>query len=495
MSATKKILFVASEAAPLIKTGGLGDVAGSLPGALKALRKDVRIIIPAYRDVLTKLKSLTVCALLDVHLPFNVRVLEGKFPGSSIPLWLIDSAPHFDRGGGPYVDQHGKDWPDNAERFAVFAKAVEKIATDTAGLNWRPDVVHCNDWQTGLIPALLAKRPAPPATVFTIHNLAYQGNFPAHVYGDLQTRLKLPADLFRFDAMEFHGQFSFIKGGLTFADRLNTVSPTYAEEIRSAEFGCGLEGLLNHRASDLEGILNGTDYSVWNPAQDSHIAQNYDSDHLDKKSANKHALQQRMGLPVEPATPLIGMVGRLVHQKGGDLVLQALPELADTYAFHLAVLGTGDATLEQAFRRMASLYPKKISVRVGFSEEMAHLIEAGADMFLMPSLFEPCGLNQMYSLRYGTVPIVRRTGGLADTVRDATDSALSDGSANGFSFSETTPQALAGTVVRALNLYQRKPQWNSLMLSGMKDDYSWQRSAQSYIQLYARAAKSRAKGG
>ncbi len=495
MSAANKILFATSEAAPLIKTGGLGDVSGSLPVALKALRKDVRMVLPAYREVVAKVKPLNVVGVLDLGLPHSVRILEGQFPNSKIPLLLIDAPSHFDRAGNPYVDAAGKDWADNAERFAVYSKVIERIALDDVGLNWRPNVVHCNDWQTGLAAALLARHHERPTTAFTVHNLAYQGNFPASTFRALQALLKLPSELFRYDAMEFHGQFSFIKGGLAFADRINTVSPTYAKEIRTPEFGCGLDGLLNFRAGDLEGILNGADYAIWNPAQDTMIAQTYDAEHLEQKYVNKHALQQQMGLPIERDTPLIGMVGRLVEQKGVSLVLQALPDLASRFEFQLVVLGSGDLALEQAFRRMAALHPTRIAVRTGFSEPMAHLIEAGSDMFLMPSLFEPCGLNQMYSLRYGTVPIVRHTGGLADTVRDTTAGSLRDGTANGISFVECTEKALADAIGRALGLYEQKAVWRALMARAMADNYSWERSARSYLQLYAKAAKNRAKKG
>lgn len=496
MSRPKKILFVCSEAAPLVKTGGLGDVAGGLPPALKALRKDIRIVLPGYRAVLQKVKSLRVAALLDLKLPHLIRVLEGHFPDTRIPLWIIDSPAHYDREGGPYASSDGTDWPDNAERFALLAKAVEQIALDKAGLNWRPDVVHCNDWQTGLIPALLSAHSDRPATVFTIHNLAYQGNFPASTFSDLQAKFQLPTALFRFDTMEFYNQFSFIKGGLALADRLNTVSQTYAKEIRSPEFGCGLDPLLNFREHDLEGILNGADYEIWNPAKDGFIAQPYDADSLDLKIANKQALQKQFGLPQSDATPVIGMVGRLVHQKGGDLVLNALPELLAKHEFQLVVLGSGDPTLEKSFTHFASLSPQRVAVRTGFSESLAHVIEAGADMFLMPSRFEPCGLNQMYSLRYGTVPIVRYTGGLADTVHDVRDIAKDENGNSiqptGFVFVPATVSALQNAVARALNCYTEPAKWRQIARNGMHADFSWARSAQAYLKLYANAEKRRA---
>ena len=318
-----KILFAASEAHPLIKTGGLGDVAGALPAALHDLKQDVRLILPAYRAAMLGIGNLKVASLALQNDPYPIRLLEGKLPGSKVPAWLVDAPQYFDRAGNPYTGADGHDWPDNAARYASFARAVRAVALDQADLRWQPDVVHCNDWQTGLVPALLSLEAARPATVFTIHNLAYQGVFPAEEY----QRLGLPAALWSVKGLEFYGQASYIKGGLNYADMLNTVSPTYAEEIRTPAFGCQLDGLLRERADRLTGILNGADYHEWDPATDPHLPHHYSAGALQGKAADKSALQQELGLPRAAEVPLIGFVGRLVEQKGVDLLAAILPEL------------------------------------------------------------------------------------------------------------------------------------------------------------------------
>ncbi len=475
------ILFATSEAQPLVKTGGLGDVSGSLPAALRELDNAVRVVLPAYREVLRKIDGLKIAA---VFIPTGesepVRLLEAEMPDSGVPLWLIDSPRHFDRDGGPYGN-NGGDWPDNAERYALFARAVVDLALDRVGSGWRADVVHCNDWQTGLIPALLSREPKRPGTVFTIHNLAYQGVFDSDTF----TRLRLPPELWHPEGLEFYGDLSFIKGGLAYADWITTVSPTYAGEIRTEQFGYGLQGLLEHRATHLRGILNGVDYTIWDPANDTLIPQQYDAGRFDLKAANKRALQERLGLP-QADVPVIGLVSRLVEQKGIDLVLGAIPHL-----FHvpvqLAVLGGGEEHLEEGFRKLAATWPEHVGVHIGYDERCAHLIEAGADMFLMPSRFEPCGLNQIYSLRYGTVPIVRRTGGLADTVVDATEEQLANGSATGFVFEQPAIGELLGALSRALELYADRPRWRTLAAAGMAQDYSWEKSARHYLEVYDQA--------
>lgn len=477
-----KILFAASEAQPLIKTGGLADVCGSLPVALKQMRHDVRLILPAYREAVARAGNLRVAADLSLPgTPYPVRLLEGRLPGSTVTLYLVDSPPHFYRNGGPYSGPDGRDWPDNAERFALFCRAVVAVATGRAGLNWLPDVVHCHDWQTGLVPALLSYEPQRPITVFTIHNLSYQGLFAWHQF----QALRLPLDLWSMHAMEFHGMFSFIKGGLVFADWLTTVSPTYAREITTPHYGCGLEGLLQHRASHLVGILNGIDYSVWDPAHDPLIPRNYDADSLHLKAENKTALQRHFGLPEDPDAVLLGHVGRLVEQKGADLILAVLPELLQE-RIQLVVLGSGQPEFERSLSAAATRYPGHLGIRVGYDEALAHQVEAGADMFPMPSRFEPCGLNQIYSLRYGTVPIVHRTGGLADTVVDATAATLADGTATGFVFDKPAPHALLQALRRALRLYEQKNVWRQIVVAGMRQDFSWNRSARQYVELYRR---------
>ena len=483
-----KILFAASEAHPLIKTGGLADVAGSLPIALSELGQDVRLVLPAYREALARIEGFSVIATIQCA-DTAVRILESQLPGSPVPVWLVDAPHYFDRPGGPYLGPDGRDWPDNAARFALFGRVVADLALGRVGLAWQPDLVHCNDWQTGLIPALLALEPSRPATVFTLHNLAYQGLFAREIF----KLLDLPGELWSPEAMEFHGQCSFIKGGLVFADRLTTVSPSYAEEIRTPALGYGLEGLLNHRSHDLSGILNGADYSVWDPSRDPYIVKNYDPGALYLKAFNKSDLQRRFELPVLKDVPLIGMIGRLVEQKGVDLLLEILPQLL-RHPLQLVLLGSGEAHLEQALQDWAKARPERIAVHLGYSEDLAHRIEAGADMFLMPSRFEPCGLNQMYSLRYGTVPIVRRTGGLADTVVDASEETLAAGAATGFVFDSPVPQALLATLLRALSLYTQTPRWQRLVKTGMAQDFSWQKSARQYLDLYAETLRQHTAG-
>jgi starch synthase len=480
-----KILFATSEAQPLIKTGGLADVCGSLPVALKGLRHDVRLILPAYREAVERAGALRLAAelFLDGHSQ-PVRLLEGQLGGSRVRLYLVDSPPHFYRDGGPYTAPDGHDWPDNAQRFALFSRVVRALSLNQLGLGWRPEVVHCHDWQTGLVPALLAREAVRPRTVFTIHNLSYQGIFSWEKF----QALRLPPELWSMHAMEFHGQFSFIKGGLVFADWLTTVSPTYAREICTPAYGYGLEGLLQHRSDRLSGILNGADYAVWDPAHDPLIPVQYDAKQFERKAENKAALQAELGLPRDADAPLVGYVGRLVEQKGIDLLLDVLPRLFGRGA-QLVVLGNGQRGFEKALHNADVRFPHRLAVRVGYDEGLAHRIEAGADMFLMPSRFEPCGLNQIYSLRYGTVPVVHRTGGLADTVVDTTEQTLKNGSATGFVFERPTGDALWGAVDRALSVYQEQPEvWRRITANGMRQDFSWGRSAKQYLELYRRPA-------
>lgn len=481
-----RVLFVSSEVHPLIKTGGLADVSGALPVALKALRCDVRIVMPAYKPVLERIDDAEEIAALDLPQAAGpVRILETRLPGTSVRVWLVDSPPHFLRGGGPYGDPATGDWPDNGQRFTLFARAVERIARGTAGLSWEPAVVHCNDWQSGLVPALLALTPPRPATVFTIHNLSYQGLFSWETFQSLD----LPHSLWSMHSMEYYGNFSFIKGGIVHADMVTTVSPQYALEITTAEFGYGLEHLLRSREDRLVGILNGADYRQWNPARDPYIEHRYNAYSLAGKVRNKTALQARLGLPVDEDIPLLGTIGRLVEQKGFDLLLDALPPRLDRGEVQLVVLGTGDPALEERLRTMAAAWPNQVAAHLGYSEELAHQIEAGVDIFAMPSRFEPCGLNQIYSLRYGTVPLVRRTGGLANTVVDATPEALRAGVATGFVFEEATPAALAAALARALSCYRAPRTWKQLMFQGMQQDFSWRRSAQQYLSVYRQALR------
>ncbi|MAT64318.1 MAG: glycogen synthase GlgA [Gammaproteobacteria bacterium] len=482
-----KILFASSEVHPLVKTGGLADVSGALPRALKNQHQDVRLILPAYQSVTQQLSGVkTLARIQPPGCTVSVQLHETRLPDSRLRVYLVDIPEYFDRPGNPYLGPDGQDWPDNAQRFHAFARSVVELALDRAGLDWQPDLVHCNDWQTGLVPALLSLEPTRPATVFTIHNLAYQGLFDWETFRDLG----LPGHWWSLHALEFHGQLSFIKGGLVFADWITTVSPTYAEEIRTPAFGCGLEGLLQIRADRLRGILNGADYRIWNPNQDPHLPHHYNGRSLAGKAANKAALQREFDLPEQARTPLFAHIGRLVAQKGIDLLLDCLPQVLAGEA-QLVLLGSGEPELEARLQALQAGHPDKIGLRLGYDEALAHRIEAGADMFVMPSRFEPCGLNQLYSLRYGTLPVVRRTGGLADTVIDADATARAAGTATGFVFTEATPQALAEALRRALHLYPQTQAWKHLVQTAMRQDFSWKRSAGQYLELYETALAGR----
>ena len=477
-----KILFPVSEAYPLIKTGGLADVAGSLPPALNALQCDVRLLLPAYQQVLDRVDSPR--KILEIYVPESnarVQLLETILPGTDVTTWLVDHPESYRRPGNPYHDDNGRDWADNASRFALLSRVATLLGLGSTGLGWQPEVVHCHDWQTALTPALISLADRRPVTIFTIHNLAYQGVFGRDSFGALH----LPEKLWSADGLEFYEQLSFIKGGLVYADHITTVSPTYATEIQTPEFGNGLDGLLRHRSKHLTGILNGVDDSIWNPATDKNLVANYDTEHFSEKQKNKLALQREANLPVDAKIPLLGLVGRLVSQKGIDLVIGALRQLVQMQLpFQFVSLGAGAQEYEHALSELMLKYPQHISVMIGYDEAHAHRIEAGADMFLMPSRFEPCGLNQLYSLRYGTVPVVRGVGGLADTVVDASAKSLADGSATGFVFAEASVSALVETLKRALDSYQEQTGWKRLALAGMAKNYSWRTSAERYMHLY-----------
>lgn len=481
------VLFATSEAFPLAKTGGLGDVSASLPSALHHLGVNVRLVLPAYRSAVQRLGACW--GVSDFSLPGSgesVRIIEGVLPGTDVPVWLVDMPRWFERNGGPYLSEKNQDWPDNAQRFAAFARAVVELACGRGGIAWTPDVVHCNDWQTGLVPALLQYEPSPPATVFTVHNLAYQGLFPHDTFHELA----LPPSLWGLDGLEFYGQLSFIKGGLVFGDRLTTVSPTYAREILEPEQGGGLDGLLRHRSRRLAGILNGADYTLWNPATDVCLDHHFSSRSLAGKAMTKRQLQRQIGLS-QSNEPLLGLVGRLVEQKGLELLIDVLPQLLRR-SLQLVILGKGEARFERLLQQAAASHPRQLAFVSGYDERLAHRIEAGADMFLMPSLYEPCGLNQIYSLRYGTIPIVHGVGGLADTVVDASLANLKAGTATGLVFAEPTPVALITAVDRALGLYGQPNVWAGMIENAMAQDFSWTKSAQGYLDVYQSALADRA---
>ncbi|WP_242340572.1 MULTISPECIES: glycogen synthase GlgA [Anaeromyxobacter] len=468
-----EILFVASEVAPWSKTGGLGDVAAALPRALAARGHAVSVVTPRYGSIDPRAHGLhPLHRALDVRgEPTTLWVSRER-----APVYFVEHEHFFGSRRGLYGEAH--DYADNAERFAYLARAALALP---GALGLRPHVVHLNDWQTGLVPFLLrhehARDPALAGarTVFTIHNLAYQGVFSKHVV----PALGLPWDVFRYEAMEFHDQLNFMKAGLVFADALTTVSPTYAREITTPEGGVGLDALLRHRTRDLHGILNGIDVAEWDPATDRHLPAHYSAAELAGKARCKAALQRELGLPERPEIPLVAMVGRLAEQKGLDLVVAALGELLGR-ELQLALLGSGRRDWEEVFARAARERPERMAARIGFDEGLAHRLEAGADLFLMPSRFEPCGLNQMYSLRYGTVPIVRAVGGLDDTVEDY------DGfqRGTGFKFRDYHPQAMLLAVRRALETYRDGRAFRALRLRGMAQDFSWDRSAQAYESLY-----------
>jgi len=476
-----KILYISSEAFPLIKTGGLGDVAGSLPRALQKNKQDVRLLLPAYQSILDTLKKPKVVSE-HFHYGQHIRLLETTLPGTKVKTWLVDCPFAFDRPGNPYLHETGQPWHDNAFRFALFAQVAVDISLNHCGLNWQPDIVHCNDWQSALVPALLDTFPKRPATVFTIHNLAYQGTFSEQTFFGLG----LPAELWGMHGLEFHHQLSFIKGGLVFADRVNTVSPTYAEEIQHAEFGYGLNGLLSHRKDRLSGIINGIDTDIWNPGKDPHLVQNYNRRSLAKKLVNKTKLQKQFKLPAKSKTPLIGLISRLVEQKGFEAILASMNKLMEM-PLQMVILGSGEKHYEKALLEWASKYPKKLAVVIGYDEALSHQIEAASDVYLMPSTFEPCGLNQLYSLRYGTLPLATNVGGLADTVIDTNEVSIKNKTANGFIVKDDTPTALTATVKLALKQYKDQATWKQLQINAMTPDRSWKSSAEQYMKLYEKA--------
>jgi len=480
-----KVLFAASEAYPLIKTGGLADVAHSLPNALAALGLDVRLILPGYREVLQKVEDVQILGWLRLGAFGDVRILQAYHPEFSMALWLVDAASLFDREGNPYTRPDGSDWPDNALRFSVFSRAVALLGVDALHTGWRPDVVHANDWQTGLVPAFLSQEGHAPRRIYTIHNLAYDCQFDYAQF----LELKLPPHWWSMEHCEFYGRFSLMKAGLVFGDWINTVSPTYAQEICTDEYGYGYAGILQSYQFKLTGIINGIDVDTWNPQTDPHLAANYSLDESlqPARQANREALLQGMGASAEALAeqaPLIGFVGRLVYQKGIDLLLDAMPMLLESSDARFAIIGSGEHSLEQRLLDMAREHPQRVFAYIGYSEPLAHLLEAGSDMFVMPSRYEPCGLNQLYSLHYGTPPVVRRTGGLADSVVDTNEQTIEDGSASGFVFDEATPQDLASTLQRALQAQRDPALWEQLQRAGMQQDLSWEHSARSYLELY-----------
>ncbi len=473
-----KVLHVAAEVFPLVKTGGLADVVAALPVAQAEAGADVRLLLPGLPAVLDAVDGAR--SVIDIGACFGalrVRLLLARMPGTRLPVYVLDAPYLYKRGGSPYQDATGEEWSDNLQRFALLGWVAAHLAAQDADPQWWPDIVHAHDWHAAMACAYMADHPTTPAkAVFTVHNLAFQGLFPMHDWAllGLASRLMSPAGL------EFHGQLSFMKAGLKFADHVTTVSPNYAREIATHEFGCGLDGVIRDRGAQVTGILNGIDEAVWNPATDSAIAQPYDALRLAGKAACRKALQTEMGLQPDDDALLLTIISRLTSQKGLDLVLAALPELLQS-GVQLVVQGTGDPALEAGFRMAQQAHPGRVQVHIGYDEARAHRLIAGADAICVPSRFEPCGLTQLYGLRYGTVPIVRRVGGLADTVTDVGRGEA----ATGFVFNAATPQALLRSVQTAAVARRDPLAWGRLMARGMAQSLSWQGPASDYLRRYA----------
>ncbi|MFQ5441727.1 MAG: glycogen synthase GlgA [Thermodesulfobacteriota bacterium] len=483
-----KVVFAASEAAPLAKTGGLADVAGALPRALKRLGSEVSSFLPFYREVALS-GAATEPTGVKVEIPLGVRTITAEVfrtKGAGVTTYLIKRDEFYDRTY-LYGTPEG-DYFDNLERYGFFSRSVIEAVK---GLGLKPDIIHTNDWQTGLIPAYLKdlyksdKRFSKTASVFTIHNAAYQGLFPAALYGELG----IGRALFVSEGLEAWGKLNLLKAGAAFADIITTVSPGYSVELQTPEYGCGLDGLFKKRSGALFGVLNGVDYGQWNPETDPLIPANYCPADMSGKSKCRMELLKRFGLKTGRGAPVMGMVSRIAEQKGFDILIEAIPRIMkmDT---GVVILGSGDKKYEKLLGGLAKKYPGRLGVQMGFDDKLAHLIEAGSDIFLMPSRYEPCGLNQIYSLKYGTVPVVRATGGLKDTVRE-----FPSPRATGFKFKEYSSEALAGKVKEALTLFQDKKKWKALQASAMAEDFSWESSARKYIELYKAAIKNRRSKG
>ncbi|MDD3884617.1 MAG: glycogen synthase GlgA [Gallionella sp.] len=480
-----KVLFATSEIAPLIKTGGLADVSGALPAALRAIGVDVRVLVPGYPAVMSHLpEQHEVAALRGLPGFPNSRLLAGEME-NGVPLLVLDCPDLYQREGGPYNAPQGYDWHDNLQRFGLLSKVAAVLGSPDSPLNWRPDLVNCNDWQTGLAPAYLRFAHGVPS-VMTIHNLAFQGIFPPSALQDLH----LPASSFGMAGLEYYGNLSFLKAGLFYADHITTVSPTYAREIQDEALGFGMQGLLATRQADLTGILNGIDTDEWNPGKDKLLAKTYSASRMAGKAENKRVLQAQLGLEQNPDIPLLGVVSRFTYQKGLDLLLEIAPGLMEM-PVQLAMLGSGEPQMQHAARELAERYPGMIGVHIGFSESLSHLIEAGADMFVMPSRFEPCGLNQFYSQRYGTPPIVHATGGLADSVINCSDETLENGTASGFVFNGMFAGNLYSTIARAVETYRQPKRWNALRKLCMAKDFSWETSAAAYREVFEKVLQQR----
>ena len=466
-----RVLFATSEIYPYVKTGGLGDVAGALPAALAEAGCDVRLLLPGFPAILAALQDAETVISFPVYFDApDVRILRGIMP-DGVTAYVLD-APHFFQRGGIYVDANGQDYADNHFRFAAFCRA----AVDLAGFDpsWQAEVIHGHDWQCGLIPAYLRLRPGNKVrSVLTIHNIAYQGLFPDWV----TPMVGIPWDMFNPQGVEFYGKIGFLKAGLAYADIITTVSPSYAQEIQNSDQGCGLEGFLQSKAGQIAGILNGIDDTLWNPKSDPALDTNYDAGSLSKRPQNKRALQREFGLP-ETDAPLFGVVSRLGYHKGFDLLLESLPRLIEQGG-QLVLLGSGEREMEEGFRDFSARFGDQVGVHIGYNETLAHRMQAGADVILMPSRSEPCGLVQMYAMRYGALPLVRKTGGLADTVLDAHYP-----TGTGFVFADPTAEALSTAIDNVFETWRSPDRWRSVQRNAMDLNFSWRRAAQHYYSLY-----------
>lgn len=474
---TIRLLSVASECVPFVKTGGLADVVGALANVLGTHDVQVRVLLPLYRQIAHLADGAEIVLEAGQQFGGPVRVLARREAG--IDLLLID-APHlYDRAGQIYLDNEGTDWSDNHLRFGLLSWLGAEIARTGVG-GWQPDVVHAHDWQAALTPVYTRQNGSGVPSVLTIHNIAFQGNFPASEMGVLG----LDPKGFTSDGFEYYGNIGFLKGGLTAADRITTVSPTYARELLTPEFGMGLEGVLKMREADLIGILNGIDTTIWDPKTDPALAVTYTSRSIAKKAANKRALLAYFGLDADTCGPVFSVISRLTEQKGLDIALEALPAVLDRGA-RFVMLGSGDPMLEDRYRDLAKRYPDRVGVQFGYDETLAHLIQAGSDATLVPSRFEPCGLTQLCAMRYGTLPIVSKTGGLADTVIDANSAAITAGCATGFQFAPATAHKLSDALDRAMTLFADDDAWKRVALNAMKHPVGWDRSALRLAEEYS----------
>lgn len=480
-----RVLQVCAEIFPLLKTGGLADVAGALPGALALAGAAPRVLLPGFAPILAGLTQAREVAMLPARGQGPAaKLLLGDLAACGVQAYVVDAPALYQREGGPYADAQHRPFVDNHLRFARLCWAAAELAQG-ADAAWRPELVHAHDWHAGLTPACLQAVGAHVPSVYTVHNLAYQGSFSAGQFH----QLGLPEVYFQPDGLEFHGTLNFMKAGLHYADRITTVSPTYAREIQHPEQGMGMDGLLRARADVLSGILNGVDEAVWHPAMDALIPTNYDAGRLAGKARCKAALQKQLGLAEDAAAPLFTVVSRLTEQKGLHLVLATLPQLIARGA-QFALLGTGDAPMQDAFRAAAAAHPQAVSVRIGYDEPFAHQLIAGADIIMVPSHFEPCGLTQLYGLAYGTLPLVRRVGGLADTVTDCSLEAMDEGRATGVVFDAFSEAGLDAGIRRALALYRRRSEWKAVQRTAMAQRHDWAEAAQQYLAVYRQALAS-----